>query len=135
VIQPIAQEFEQLGQLDRVLSLYVQRADVWTHVWECVGVLIGPEAPRRSSNANLPARRGVGKELTGAIDKRLALIFAGPMRPRGSRPRVWPKSSRPTTPMRPRRCAKGSTTCSRSDASASAALWPRRSPRPTASNR
>jgi hypothetical protein len=52
VIQPIAQEFEQLGQLDRVLSLYVQRADVWTHVWECSVFSLGPKrrvgAPTRT---------------------------------------------------------------------------------------
>jgi len=40
-------------------------------------------------------------------------------------PGAWPKSSKPTTPMRPRRCLRDSRRCSPSGVSASAPRWPR----------
>ena len=50
-----------------------------------------------------------------------------PTRPRAwPPPSAWPKSSRPTIPTPLPHCVKGSRTCSPSDASASAAPWPRR---------
>ena len=76
---------------------------------------------RRNLDGHLP------KELAAVVDKRLALIFAQPTRPKDSPPpRHWLKSSRPTIPTPLPHSVKGSTTCSPCGASASGAPWPRR---------
>jgi putative transposase len=74
---------------------------------------------RRNLEGHLP------KELAAVIDKRLALIFAGPDAAKGlAAAKALAKSSRPTTLMQPHHYAKGSTTCSPCGVWAWAPSWP-----------